>query len=90
MQGEANGTSPYTAQAQTSASAGDAWSFLPPLQRKIIHFILDQPNRKEGIHVTTIARAVGGDAHEIRYVLALCQRVIELYICFYTVGPSIL
>lgn len=60
-----NGASAYTAQASTNG-AHDQFAFLPEPQRKIVNFILSQQNHMDGIHVSAIARAVGGDAHAIR------------------------
>jgi len=58
-------TSAYTSQSRPTAT--DQFSHLPPLQRSIARFILQQPSTDEGIHVAAIARAIGtaGDAQKI-------------------------
>ncbi|EKM55343.1 uncharacterized protein PHACADRAFT_173451 [Phanerochaete carnosa HHB-10118-sp] len=63
-----NGASAYTAQASKNG-AHDQFAFLPELQRKIVNFILSQQSHTDGIHVSAIARAVGGDAHAISSAL---------------------
>ncbi|KAF9004673.1 replication protein A subunit RPA32 [Cyathus striatus] len=52
---------------QNTSAASDEFASLPPLQRAIVRFILDQPPSDEGVHVAAIARAIGtdGDAHKI-------------------------
>jgi len=56
----------YTTQSQapTNQFAG-----LPPLQRSIMEFLMNQPHNEEGVHVGAIARAVGGDAGNISAAL---------------------
>jgi replication factor A2 len=44
------------------------YSHLPEIQQKIIAFIMEQPKQEEGVHVAAIARAMGGNAMEIRFV----------------------
>ncbi|KAH0827176.1 N-acetyltransferase B complex non catalytic subunit-domain-containing protein [Lanmaoa asiatica] len=48
--------------AQPTSSSSDQFSHLPKLHHSIITFIQAQPSNAEGIHVSAIARAVGGDA----------------------------
>ncbi|KIP09545.1 hypothetical protein PHLGIDRAFT_86640 [Phlebiopsis gigantea 11061_1 CR5-6] len=67
--GNPNGASAYTAQASTAGGVNDQWSGLPDLQQRILRFILAQPNRQDGIPVTAIARAIGGQAAEISEAL---------------------
>jgi len=58
-----NGAGPSTAySAQPAVRSSDQFSHLPKLHRSIITFIQAQPSSAEGIHVSAIARAVGGDA----------------------------
>lgn len=59
-----NGASAYAAQASTNGG-NDQWSYLPALQQRIVRFILSQPDHTNGVHITAIARAIGGDAHAI-------------------------
>jgi replication factor A2 len=44
---------------------------LPGIQQKIVNFIISQPKKEEGVHVSLIARAIGkeGDAEKIRFVV---------------------
>ncbi|TFY83713.1 hypothetical protein EWM64_g296 [Hericium alpestre] len=53
--------SAYTAQSR-GASSMDKYAHLPPLPRRIIEFILQQPPNPEGVHIFAITRSVGGDA----------------------------
>ncbi|KAA1471099.1 replication protein A, subunit RPA32 [Dentipellis sp. KUC8613] len=57
-------TSAYTAQSHSSAALNQ-YAHLPPLQRRIVEFILQQPPNPEGFHIVAISRAVGGDAEGI-------------------------
>lgn len=57
--------SAYTGQAQSATAANDQFAHLPPIQRKILTFMMNQPTSDTGIHVGAIARAIGGDAHSI-------------------------
>ncbi|KAJ3517170.1 hypothetical protein NLJ89_g669 [Agrocybe chaxingu] len=73
---EGSGTSmnAYSAKA-ASGGLSDQFAHLPPLQRAILKFIIDQPPRDEGIHVALIAKAIGAsleDANKIGHV-ALCS-----------------
>ena len=65
-----NGAGSSTAySAQPAASPSDNLSHLPTLHRSIMEFMQRQEIPKEGIHVSAISRAVGGDAVTIRYVI---------------------
>ena len=55
------GTSAYTAQSHAPA-AHDEYANLPPLQRKIVYFIMNEPQADEGVHVAAIAREIKGMA----------------------------
>ncbi|KAF8447741.1 replication protein A subunit RPA32 [Boletus edulis BED1] len=58
-----NGAGPSTAySAQPTVTSSDRYSHLPNLHRSIIAFIQAQPSSAEGVHVSAIARTVGGDA----------------------------
>jgi len=63
----ANGHSAYT--AQSNSTANDQFSHLPEIERTIIKFMLEQPQNEEGVHVGSIARAVGGNAAAISTAL---------------------
>lgn len=56
--------------AQPGAGANDRFPHLPVLQRQIVRFLQDNCTTEEGVHVSAIARAVGGgsDAMKIRYI----------------------
>jgi len=62
--GTANGASAYNAQPH-NASTLDQYAHLPPVERQICKFLLEQPPSDEGIHVGNIARAIGGNAQAI-------------------------
>jgi replication factor A2 len=36
------------------------------MERQVIEIMLAQPQNSEGVHVAAIARAIGGDPHQIR------------------------
>jgi hypothetical protein len=58
-------------QLDKSMDVGDQYSHLPPLELQIIRFLLSQ-DQKDGVHVGTIARAIGKsdeDAEKLRFVL---------------------
>ncbi|GBE82162.1 Replication factor A protein [Sparassis crispa] len=65
----AGGHSAYSGQSNDASAVNDQYSNLPPIQRKIVTFILSQTRNDEGVHVAAIARAVGGDAHSISEAL---------------------
>lgn len=47
----------------------EPYAHLPSIQRRIVEFMMNQPQQSEGIHVAAVARHIGGDAHAIRYVV---------------------
>jgi replication factor A2 len=57
--------SAYSAAQVHPSGVRDEYSHLPPVPRSIVHFMLNQPQRPEGVHVTAIAKAVGADAESI-------------------------
>jgi replication factor A2 len=57
--------SAYSAAQVHQSGVKDEYSHLPPVPRSIVHFMLNQPQRPEGVHVTAIAKAVGADAESI-------------------------
>ena len=62
-------TSAYAAQTQQVAQ--DQFAHLAPLHRGIVTFMKSQPPNDAGVHVSAIARAVGGDAVSIRLGIIL-------------------
>ncbi|KIM58857.1 hypothetical protein SCLCIDRAFT_1218197 [Scleroderma citrinum Foug A] len=60
-------TSAYAAQSQQVAQ--DQFAHLAPLHRGIVTFMKSQPPNDAGVHVSAIARAVGGDAVSISNAL---------------------
>ena len=56
---------------QTNSTTLDHFSRLPNIQRNIIGFMIDQPPTNEGVHISSIAKAMGeyGDNNvdKIRY-----------------------
>lgn len=66
-----SGAGPSTAYSAQPAVSNDQFSHLPKLHRSIIAFIQAQPSNAEGVHVSAIARAVGGNAVTIRYAVVL-------------------
>lgn len=74
-----SGTAGSSAYANQSTSAADTeYSHLPPVQRKIVQFILSQPPNHDGVHIAAIARAIGGNAAEIRFVIHLSKAFVLL------------
>ncbi|KAH8106991.1 replication protein A subunit RPA32 [Cristinia sonorae] len=61
------GSSAYSAPSHGVST--DHFANLPPLERKIATFLLNQPSNPDGTHVGAIARAVGGEAAAISAAL---------------------
>jgi replication factor A2 len=57
--------SAYSAGQVHQSAVKDQYAHLPPVPRSIVHFMLSQPQRPEGVHVGAIAKAVGADAESI-------------------------
>lgn len=57
--------SAYSAAQGHQSGVKDEYSHLPPVPRSIVHFMQNQPQRPEGVHVSHIAKAVGADAESI-------------------------
>lgn len=58
-------------QLDNSMNVRDEYSHLPALEQQIIRFLISQ-DQKDGVHVGTIARAIGKsdeDAEKLRFVL---------------------
>ena len=54
--------------AGTTIGSGDAaYAHLPPLQRKIIEYVVTDTS-DEGVHVSTVSRAIGSNGAELTYV----------------------
>ena len=64
-------TLPGVSLHRSHSVSTDQYSYLPPLERSIVTFMLNQPSSEDGIHVGAIARAVGGSAASIRYAILL-------------------
>ncbi|KIJ69303.1 hypothetical protein HYDPIDRAFT_79797 [Hydnomerulius pinastri MD-312] len=71
--------------AQPSTINNDQFSNLPTLHRAIVAFMLSQPPDDEGIHVSAIARAVGGDAVTISDAL---DKLMDEGLAFSTIDDS--
>ncbi|KAI0726629.1 replication protein A subunit RPA32 [Fomitopsis betulina] len=53
----------------SSATRMEPYAHLPSIQRRIVEFMMNQPQQSEGIHVAAIARHIGGDGHAISAAL---------------------
>lgn len=64
MNGASGGAGPsaYMTQGSSNTSDNNRFAHLDPLSKKIMDFMVSQPDTEEGIHVAAIARATGGDA----------------------------
>ncbi|KAF8350645.1 replication protein A subunit RPA32 [Amanita rubescens] len=58
-------TSAYTAQSYSNAGGMEQYNQLPPLQRSIIKFIIDNTKGDEGVHVAAILRALNTDRSKV-------------------------
>ncbi len=67
--------SAYTAQSYSNAGGMEQYNQLPPLQRSIIKFIIDNTRGDEGVHVAAILRALNTDRSKIEYVATLCNQI---------------
>ncbi|EPS98543.1 replication protein A subunit RPA32, partial [Fomitopsis schrenkii] len=67
----ANGSANASAYDPPSSSATrmEPYAHLPSIQRRIVEFMMNQPQQSEGIHVAAVARHIGGDAHAISEAL---------------------
>ena len=63
--GGGSSISAYSAAQGNKSEVKDEHSNLPPVPRSIVHFMQNQPQREEGVHVSHIAKAVGADAEAI-------------------------
>lgn len=57
--------SAYSAAQVHHSGVKDQYSQLPPVPRSIVQFMQNQPQTREGVHVSAIAKAVGADAESI-------------------------
>ncbi|KAF9227683.1 replication protein A, subunit RPA32 [Gyrodon lividus] len=71
--------------AQPTVVTNDQFSNLPKLHRLIITFMQSQPPNDEGIHVSAIARTVGGDAVTISEAL---DKLMDDGLVFATIDDS--
>lgn len=79
------GGSAYAAQSHSTATNTSQYSHLPKLEYAIITFILSQPSNNEGVHVGSIARAVGGSAVTISNAL---DKLMDDGLVFTTIDDS--
>jgi hypothetical protein len=63
------GHSAYTTDGASHAE--NEYAQLPPLKRKIIEFIMKEPNTTDGVHIQVILRGVGGDMDSLKCVVSL-------------------
>lgn len=61
-------TSAYTAQSYSNPGGMEQYNQLPPLQRSIIKFIIDNRKDEQGVHVAAILRGLNTDRSKIEYV----------------------
>ncbi|KAH7889370.1 hypothetical protein F5I97DRAFT_1843780 [Phlebopus sp. FC_14] len=78
------GPSAYSAQSHQVA-ANDQYAHLPQLHQDILNFMSSQPPGNTGVHVSAIARAVGGQAHEISDAL---DKIMDDGLVFTTIDES--
>ncbi|KAG1832030.1 replication protein A subunit RPA32 [Suillus variegatus] len=79
------GGSAYAAQSHPPATTNNQYSHLPKLEYMIITFMLSQPSKEEGVHVRSIARAVGGNAAAISDAL---DKLMDDGLVFTTIDDS--
>ncbi|KAI9509645.1 replication protein A subunit RPA32 [Russula earlei] len=77
--------SAYSAAQVPQTEVKDQYAHLPPVPRSIVHFILNQPKRPEGVHVSAIAKAVGADAESIEQAL---ERLMDDGLIFSTINET--
>ncbi|KAF8746121.1 hypothetical protein AX14_000173 [Amanita brunnescens Koide BX004] len=58
-------TSAYTAQSYSNPGGMEQYNQLPPLQRSIIKFIIDNRKDEQGVHVAAILRGLNTDRSKI-------------------------
>ncbi|KAF9562546.1 replication protein A subunit RPA32 [Agrocybe pediades] len=81
------GMSAYSAQ-NANSTRHDQYAHLTELQQAIIHFILDQPPREEGIHVAQIAKAIGANADDARKIGNALDALMDEGHVFTTIDDS--
>ncbi|KAF8163362.1 hypothetical protein B0H34DRAFT_320662 [Crassisporium funariophilum] len=81
------GISAYAAQ-NNSTGVKDQFSHLPPLQRSIVRFIMDQPPRDEGVHVAMIAKAIGASGEDARKISDALDKLMDDGHVFTTIDDS--
>ncbi|KAI0306473.1 replication protein A subunit RPA32 [Multifurca ochricompacta] len=74
----------YSAQGPQS-EVKDQYSHLQPVPRSIVQFMLNQPQTREGVHVSAIVKAVGADAEAIEQAL---ERLMDDGIIFSTIDEA--
>ncbi|KAH9843057.1 uncharacterized protein C8Q71DRAFT_735700 [Rhodofomes roseus] len=83
----ANGNGAASAYNPQSTAAGgmEQYAHLPSIQRRIVAFMMSQPQQTEGTHVAAIARNIGGDANAISEAL---DRLMDEGHVFTTIDDS--
>lgn len=84
LRGGQPSTSAYSVSSRQTTDTGQ-FSHLPPLQRNIINFMQSQTSDDTGIHVSAIARAIGGDAVAISDAL---DKLMDDGLVFSTIDES--
>jgi len=77
--------SAYSAAQTLPLEVKDQYSHLPPVPRSIVQFMLNQPKRPEGVHVSAIAKTVGADAESIEQAL---ERLMDDGLIFSTIDET--
>ncbi|KAH9935018.1 uncharacterized protein B0H18DRAFT_927723 [Fomitopsis serialis] len=71
---------------QSTATGGmEQYAHLPSIQRRIVEFMMSQPQQNEGVHVAAIARHIGGEANAISEAL---DRLMDEGHVFTTINDS--
>ncbi|CAA7271641.1 unnamed protein product [Cyclocybe aegerita] len=85
--GSGSSMNAYSAQA-ASGGLSDQFAHLPPLQRAILKFIIDQPPRDEGIHVALIAKAIGASPEDANKIGAALDKLMDEGHVYTTIDDS--
>ncbi|KAG5635535.1 hypothetical protein H0H81_010947 [Sphagnurus paluster] len=85
--GSGGGASAY-ASPQAGSGVQDQYFHLPPLQQKIVRFISTQPRSEEGIHVSSIARAVTGSIGDAEKINDALDKLMDDGLVYTTIDDS--
>jgi len=77
--------SAYSAGQVHQSTTNDQYGHLEPVSQSIVRFMLNQPQRPEGVHVSAIAKAVGGSAESIERAL---EQLMDDGIIFSTINET--